>query len=396
MEFNFIGKLRVGIPVIGTIGWLGGIYYTANLIKALDTLPRPERPQISLIVPEMTLTSIDLYKEILPLADSIVFFGDNIEDAKYLIRKPFTHCNSLASLFSSIDFFYPVVGDVYPELCSGSWIYDFQHIHMPDFFPQSEIQKRNSSFKRIADHAKLVVFSSKNAEEDFRKFFPYSRAVTRVLSFHTLPPDEWYSVNPSDVQKKYYLPDNFIICSNQFWIHKNHTSLFEALLILQEAGQKIHLVCTGPTGDERAPEYFDHIQRLITNSPLKEYVHILGIIPRIEQIQLMRQALAVIQPSLFEGWSTVVEDARALGKSILLSDLPVHYEQAPRYSEYFDRSNPDDLAQKISRLLPVLKPGPDLVKEHQAREESRQLVRDFALQFCCIAVEAQYLYGNKH
>jgi glycosyltransferase involved in cell wall biosynthesis len=395
MEFNTIDKLRAGIPVIGTIGWLGGIYYTANLIKALDTLPKPERPQISLIVSEMTLTSIDLYKDILPLADSIVFFGDNAEYAKNILRQPFTQCNSFASLSSYIDFFYPVVGDVFQDLCSGSWIYDFQHVYMPDFFPQSEIQKRNSSFKRIADHAKLVVFSSKNAEADFRKFFPYSRAVSRVLSFHTLPPDEWYSDNSLDVLKKYDLPNDFIICSNQFWIHKNHTSLFEALLILQEAGQKIHLVCTGQTGDDRAPEYFDHIQQLVSNSPLKEFVHILGIIPRIEQIQLMRHALAVIQPSLFEGWSTVVEDACALGKTIILSDLPVHYEQAPRYSEYFDRSNPDDLAQKISRLLPVLNPGPDPSKERQAREESHQLVRDFALQFCCIAVEAQYLYAKR-
>ena len=55
----------------------------------------------------------------------------------------------------------------------------------------------------------------------------------------------------------------------------------------------------------------------------------------------MRKAMAVIQPSLFEGWSTVVEDARALGKPMILSDFPVQIEQDPPSSDYFERNNPE-------------------------------------------------------
>ena len=34
----------------------------------------------------------------------------------------------------------------------------------------------------------------------------------------------------------------------------------------------------------------------------------------MDQLRLMKESLGVIQPSLFEGWSTVIEDAKALNK----------------------------------------------------------------------------------
>jgi glycosyltransferase involved in cell wall biosynthesis len=395
MATNICSRLRVGIPIIANIDWLGGVSYIVSLIRAVNVLPKQERPQLFLMVPERFLDAIDLHQSILSLTDGILFFGTDAKKAEATLRQPFTQCRSIEEVFAHLDFLFPVVADVLPNLCSASWIYDFQHIYLPEFFPQAEIQKRDSAFQRIADSAKLAVFSSKNAENDFRKLFPNSQAVTRVLSFHTLPSDEWYATNPVDIQKKYGLPDNFIICCNQFWIHKNHIRLFEALLGLQERGEKIHLVCTGQTIDHRAPEYFAHLQQGINNSQLEAYIHILGVIPRIEQIQLMRRSMAVIQPSLFEGWSTVVEDARALGKFILLSDLPVHCEQAPDHAEFFNKTDTDNLIQKISRLIPTLRPGPDALSEQKAREQSQLLARDSAFQFCCIATEAQYLYNKQ-
>ena len=42
----------------------------------------------------------------------------------------------------------------------------------------------------------------------------------------------------------------------------------------------------------------------------------------------MCASVALLNPSHFEGWSTTVEEARALGVPMLLSDLDVHLEQA--------------------------------------------------------------------
>ncbi len=81
----------------------------------------------------------------------------------------------------------------------------------------------------------------------------------------------------------------------------------------------------------------------------------------------MRRAAAIIQPSYFEGWSMLVEDCRALGKQIILSDIPIHREQSPPDATFF---NPNDI-QQLSTILadrwPQLRPGPDRLKENSAQ-----------------------------
>ena len=60
-----------------------------------------------------------------------------------------------------------------------------------------------------------------------------------------------------------------------------------------------------------------------------------------------------MQPSLFEGWSTVVEDAKCLNKFIFLSDLPVHREQNPANVCFFDPYDEDALTDKLLKVEPT-------------------------------------------
>jgi hypothetical protein len=71
-----------------------------------------------------------------------------------------------------------------------------------------------------------VVFSSKDAENEFKKLFPDTKAIIRVLRFSASIAPELYTMNPNDIQKKYQLPNDFLICCNQFWAHKNHAISF--------------------------------------------------------------------------------------------------------------------------------------------------------------------------
>jgi glycosyltransferase involved in cell wall biosynthesis len=387
-----ISTIRVGVPLLGDKSWPAGINYVESLVKAVTSLLRDERPQMFLVVHDLYLHAIDLYKSLFPLLEGLVFVGNNPDLTKGKLLNKVLHCYSDLELNSVIDFYYPVNSNVLPGVCSASWIPDFQHIHLPELFANWELQSRDDRYQKIAELAKLVVFSSKDAEKDFRKLFPNSNAVTRVLSFYSQIPDECFTIDPVLIQKEYDLPDDFFICPNHFWIHKNHMRLFEALASLHQTGKKVHLVCTGPLSDHRAPEYISQLQRLILDLGIKDYVHILGVIPRMEQIQLLRRALAVIQPSLFEGWSTVVEDARILGKTIILSDLAVHHEQAPRHGKYFDRQSTEALINALEEILPDLKPGPDRIREKEAMQEQKLLITEFAHTFCEIVLEGMQLF----
>ena len=67
----------------------------------------------------------------------------------------------------------------------------------------------------------------------------------------------------------------------------------------------------------------------------------------------MKKSYAIVQPSLFEGWSTVVEDAKCLNKFIFLSNLNVHLEQNPRNVSYFDPRDESDLVDKLLNVIPT-------------------------------------------
>ena len=84
-----------------------------------------------------------------------------------------------------------------------------------------------------------------------------------------------------------------------------------------------------------------------------------------------------------------------LGKTVILSDLAIHHEQAPDFAVYFDRNSAKDLTEKILDLLPRLSPGPDHAREQEAKKKSIELVKQFGRNFCSIAIEARRLFGKE-
>jgi glycosyltransferase involved in cell wall biosynthesis len=140
--------------------------------------------------------------------------------------------------------------------------------------------------------------------------------------------------------------------------------------------------------DPRAPEYVEVLLRDVERSDLQDQVMMLGVVPRADQIEILRRCMAVIQPSRFEGWSTVVEDARAIGRPLILSDISVHQEQAPE-SLFFETGSAESLARALEKGLHRFGPGPDAAAEKEAEAASRQMATEAGLAFLKIAEEAR-------
>jgi glycosyltransferase involved in cell wall biosynthesis len=105
----------------------------------------------------------------------------------------------------------------------------------------------------------------------------------------------------------------------------------------------------------------------------------------MDQIQLMRRSLGVIQPSLFEGWNTVVEEARCLAKPIILSDIAVHREQNPPQSIFFPPNSPETLEGILDEWWNRFAPGPNLEQESVAQAKALEEVSVFGYRFLEIA-----------
>lgn len=376
-------RLRVGIPIIGGKGWLGGVSYVELLARSNAERSEASRLSLTLIVKPENLESLDLHLPFVHAFDAVLFWlppGIALPAGLNAGGKACI-CHSAAEVLQHIDVYFPLPWDAWPDVCAASWLPDFQHRFLPDFFSAQERESRDRDIGKVAQHAPFIVLSSKTAERHFRQFYPESKTLTEVLSFYTLVEEKTFTADIVAVKAKYKLPDRYLMCSNQFWIHKDHATLFRAMAKCRDQGLAITLVCTGAMEDYRHPHHMANLRRLLGELRLDSQVHLLGTLPRQEQLQLMRGAMATVQPSLFEGWSTVVEDGRALGKIQFLSDLDVHREQAPRDALFFKQGDVEDLSDALMRSLPHLRPGPDLARENLARREGKDQVRTFGEKF---------------
>ena len=384
--------IRIGVILQSNKNWMGGVIYTKNLVKTLLKQARDESPiEICLITASDPKQSLQNGSE---LCTGDIILTSSIRTSffnrlRWKIGKLFPQLRDsrLVKIVNKrrIDFLYPITGDSeisWDFECDwAAWIPDFQHKYLPQFFSKKEIKSRDHSFNRISNEAKKVAFSSQVALDDFKKFYPNSAVLTYVLRFSSFPDPTWYQQDPAQVQLQYNLPEKYFLVCNQFWKHKNHKIIVDALIVLKNKGIEPIIVCTGALVDTRFPEYVTELIGYIHEHSLESQFVFLGLIPRNDQIQLMRRALCIIQPSLFEGWSTVVEDARLLGKTIILSDIPVHQEQAPLHGLFFQHLSHKDLSEKIIYTMNVLCPGPNLLLEEESRQSSLLQSRSYAESF---------------
>jgi hypothetical protein len=83
----------------------------------------------------------------------------------------------------------------------------------------------------------------------------------------------------------------------------------------------------------------------------------------------MRQAVCVLNASVFEGFGLSLAESTYLGKRALVSDLPAHHGQNPPDAVYFDPHDVETLADKMAEIWNTTQPGPDLPREAAAQIE---------------------------
>jgi glycosyltransferase involved in cell wall biosynthesis len=169
------------------------------------------------------------------------------------------------------------------------------------------------------------------------------------------------------------VPERYFIVCNQFWIHKDHPTAIRAFAGFRARGGDpgVALVCTGTVQDYRDPRYPGTIRALIWELGLEGRVHLLGHIPKDDQIALLRGAIAVLQPTWFEGGrgGGAVTDAVALGVPALLSDIAVNLEIVHDGCRFFPKGDPVGLAALMLELAAAEPARPDRAELVRRAEE---------------------------
>jgi glycosyltransferase involved in cell wall biosynthesis len=339
-------RLRLGILFYFSPSWMGGIIYITNLIKILDFLDDDNKPEIILFykpdlrkfVDEISypyLKAIEWHypSEYKGYIRSWIFRKNNFVDD---ILKQY----DLNGLYPLHD--YPVRTKTKTKLVC--WYADLQHKYYPDFFSWRKILERNARIRFMLRNSNDLVVSSQAVADDFAKFFRLKRNL-KIHIFHFVSVvNDLNGTSINELRSKYKLPVRYFMISNQFYKHKNHKILFQALALLKEKGIVVYLALTGRFPEKTQSPYINELHELIELYQLSDQISFLGVIPRPEQLLLMKHSQAVIQPTLFEGWSTVIEDAISLQVPVIASNLTVNIEQLGRDGVYFKPDDPSELA----------------------------------------------------
>lgn len=344
-------RKRIAILLNWRKSWMGGIIYVVNLINVLNFLRDEDKPQI------------------------LLFYAPDLKEFLKDIRYPhleaiewqFPHYAKayVKSWAAGTNFFVKqIIDDYRPEgiyplndwpvsntyfnknnVRAVSWFPDLQHKFYPHFFTRSRVLMRELRIKLILRNTMDLAVSSKDVKGHFEKFYKLKSDLRiHTLRFVTILPEITYK-SIEELKKLYAVPSEYFIVSNQFTNHKNHIVLLEALRICKQQGKQINFVLTGKTDFKGNEAYIARIRSMIKDYQLKANVQMLGVIPRADQLSLMKHSKAVVQPSLFEGWSTVIEDAKSLYVPVIAANLSVNMEQLGDTGLFFDPHQPEALAE---------------------------------------------------
>jgi glycosyltransferase involved in cell wall biosynthesis len=335
-------RLTVGIPFAYQEDWLGGLHYARNVVSALALLPKEQQPHLLVIAdsPEGYdyLRTETGYPDLQHVTPSHIRRFRNRRFSLFQRPPSASEAEIDVVLLGSAEGL---------EARAIQWVPDFQEERFPQFFPAQEVkarQKRNARW--FARHRHIMV-SSEDVREDLQRFYGRYRNRVHVVPFASFVDGEAGNADLATLREKYSLPDRYFISANQLWRHKNHAVVLRALAELDPGENIPPVVFTGREHDYRDRSYAPSLRALAVELGLGKKVRFLGLLPRADQLALFREAIAVVQPSLCEGWSTVVEDAKALGKHLVASDIAVHREQLDRNVDFF---SPDD-HRRLAELL---------------------------------------------
>lgn len=348
--------IRVAFLINFPKEYKGGINYIKNLLYTNSITQYPDIEYYVILPSNIEQEYIDIFSPYAKLIFTDVFKDRTVAwFLNKVFNKAFSFQLPLYMLFKkhkinvvSHSFFW---GN-YKSLKIVNWIPDFQCLHFPNLWPKKQLDLITNINTNIVKYSDVVILSSYDALNDFKKFAPSQIGKAKVLQFVSQPGEVNEVENIyKEIKTKYGLRDKFFYLPNQFWSHKNHMIVLKAIKLLVKKGMNPLVITTGVMNDFRGNnKNLDDIKTYIKQNNLDENILLLGLIPYSEVLILMRKCIALINPSFFEGWSSTVEEAKSIGKTVVLSDIPVHREQNPGKAFYFTPSEEKELADILEHV----------------------------------------------
>jgi glycosyltransferase involved in cell wall biosynthesis len=193
--------------------------------------------------------------------------------------------------------------------------------------------------RRLGKNSRLIVTVSKFSQGELHRYFGIPLDKIRVVS---LSGEHMLETQPDDglLDKLNLRGRRFLLAVNAMNARKNLGAVIEAVKLL--GGIDFEVIVTGSNNDRvfrpvqwDLPRSFRHVGH-VTNGELRS---------------LYSHAMALIYPSLYEGFGLPPREAMTCGCPVLVSDIPAHRETCGDAAAYCDSNDPSDIADKIKEIM---------------------------------------------
>ena len=358
-------KRLVYIPTISQ-EWGGVRQYSAGLMKLFPLLEEKynfyiyhdgEDPVIKSILSEhknlvlIKPSSINLKKDIFPkkLKYYINLFRNKFFRSKVsLVEKSVL---DIVIYDYQIDIihcpyqFFPSINFLNKKVKRITTMHDVQELHFPEFFTAAQRANRAVNYMKYINDAEIVIVSYNHIKEDIKKYFNKNenQIFVQLLKMDNL----WFKKYENNNVQKIEIFDKYIFYPANFWKHKNHKKLIEAIQFLKlKKGIKINLILSGDNKNHEGPSINELIKRL----DLEDQIKTIGIVDEISLYNLYKNTLGVVVPTLYEAGSFPLMESILLEVPVVCSNVTSLPETIGNDSFVFNPNSVESIAEKIEKL----------------------------------------------
>lgn len=226
-------------------------------------------------------------------------------------------------------------------------IHDLMHRYEPNF-PEVSVfglyHRRERHHRRLCRQAKGILVDSEVGKQQVLESYRIDARRLHVLPF-VAPAYIYRDHVPEGFDLRYHLPDKFIFYPAQFWEHKNHVRLLQAMAALRDRMPDLHLVLAGSKKNA-----YGRVLAEIERLGLQNRVQVLGYVLDEDMPVLYRRALALVMPTFFGPTNIPPLEAMAVGCPMAVSNIYAMPEQVGEAALLFDPGSVDEMAEAIGRL----------------------------------------------
>lgn len=237
-------------------------------------------------------------------------------------------------------------------------IHDLQHRlqpHFPEVSKGGEADKREFMYRNACRTATLIIVDSDVGKEDVLACYGDVIRPDRIMVVPFAPMVATQPVEDAqalaEVRTRYGLPERFFFYPAQFWFHKNHRRVVEALdIVSRRHGEPITIAFTSKATDEIQQATFQELTGRIGELGLTDRVRFLGYVPAEDLAPLYSQAVALVMPTFFGPTNIPILEAWGCGCPVITSDIRGVRDQAGDAALLVDPNSVEAIAGAMDRL----------------------------------------------